>query len=116
MKQRNEINADTSFASAFALPCHIQEILARFDAAGYEAFCVGGCVRDALRGVPPHDWDLCTSALPNQTAALFSDKTCLDIGMKHGTVTVSDGERTEYINNHTYELIELFAAETEEEE
>ena len=102
MKQRNEINADTSFASAFALPCHIQEILSRFDAAGYEAFCVGGCVRDALRGVPPHDWDLCTSALPDQTAALFSDKTCLDIGIKHGTVTVMwDGDPVEITTYRT---------------
>lgn len=74
--------------SAFTLPSYIQEILARFDAAGYEIFCVGGCVRDALRGVTPHDWDLCTSALPEQTLALFPDKPCLTVGIKHGTVTV----------------------------
>ena len=74
--------------SAFTLPSYIQEIIARFDAAGYEIFCVGGCVRDALRGVTPHDWDLCTSALPEQTLALFSDKSCLTVGIKHGTVTV----------------------------
>ncbi|MBE6658414.1 MAG: hypothetical protein E7604_08215 [Ruminococcaceae bacterium] len=81
-------NADASVPSAFALPVFIREILARFDYAGYEAFCVGGCVRDTLRGVEPHDWDLCTSALPDQTAALFSDKPCLDIGIRHGTLTV----------------------------
>lgn len=74
--------------SAFALPSDIQEIIARFDAAGYEVFCVGGCVRDAMRGVTPNDWDLCTSALPEQILSLFSDKSCLTIGIKHGTVTV----------------------------
>ncbi len=81
-------NADATTLSAFALPFYIREIIARFDAAGYEVFCVGGCVRDALRGVTPHDWDLCTSALPEQTLALFTDKTCLTVGIKHGTVTV----------------------------
>ena len=74
--------------SAFALPSDIQDIIARFDAAGYEVFCVGGCVRDLLRGVTPHDWDLCTCALPEQTLSLFPDKHCLTIGIKHGTVTV----------------------------
>ncbi len=81
-------NADALLLSAFALPAYIREILSRFDAAGYEVFCVGGCVRDALRGVVPHDWDLCTAALPEQTLALFADKTCLTVGIKHGTVTV----------------------------
>ena len=81
-------NADASLLSAFALPQYIREILSRFDAAGYEAFCVGGCVRDILRGVVPHDWDLCTAALPEQTLSLFSDKPCLTVGIKHGTVTV----------------------------
>ena len=81
-------NADTTALSAFALPVFIREILARFDAAGYEVFCVGGCVRDLMRGVTPHDWDLCTAALPEQTLALFADKTCLTVGIRHGTVTV----------------------------
>ena len=95
-------NADAALQSAFPLPDPVKEILSRFDAAGYEAFCVGGCVRDALRGVTPHDWDLCTSALPDQTAALFSDKPCLDIGIKHGTVTVIwDGEPVEITTYRT---------------
>ncbi len=85
---RNFSNADASQLSAFALPNYIQEILTRFDAAGYEVFCVGGCVRDILRGVEPHDWDLCTAALPEQTLSLFPDKPCLTVGIKHGTVTV----------------------------
>ena len=85
---QNTTNADASVQSAFALPSYISDIIARFDAAGYEVFCIGGCVRDIMRGVTPHDWDLCTSALPEQTLALFADKTCLTVGIKHGTVTV----------------------------
>ncbi|MBQ7301846.1 MAG: hypothetical protein IJW77_18610 [Clostridia bacterium] len=81
-------NADAHTPSAFAIPAYIREILDRFDRAGYEAWCVGGCVRDALRGTSPHDWDLCTNALPEQTLALFSDKPCLTVGIRHGTVTV----------------------------
>lgn len=96
MTANNTVNADTSVLSAFAIPDAVRDILARFDAAGLEAFCVGGCVRDALRGTAPHDWDLCTAALPGQTLALFSDKPTLTVGMKHGTVTVIwDGEPVE---------------------
>lgn len=56
--------------------------------AGYEAFAVGGCVRDSLLGRTPHDWDICTNALPEQTKAVFSDFRVLDTGLKHGTLTV----------------------------
>ena len=54
--------------------------------AGYEAYPVGGCVRDLLMGVSPHDWDVCTSAPPERTAALFPHTVLT--GMRHGTVTV----------------------------
>lgn len=63
-------------------------ILDRLHAAGYAAYTVGGCVRDALSGRAPHDWDICTSAPPEATMAVFSDRRTLDVGMKHGTVTV----------------------------
>ncbi|CZT55808.1 CCA-adding enzyme [Eubacteriaceae bacterium CHKCI005] len=53
-----------------------------------EAYVVGGCVRDALRGVVPHDWDLCTSETPQQMLELFQDERVLKTGLKHGTVTV----------------------------
>lgn len=56
--------------------------------AGYEAFVVGGCVRDSLIGRTPHDWDICTNALPNQMKEVFSDFRVLDTGLKHGTLTV----------------------------
>lgn len=70
------------------IPRAIADILHRFDEAGIDAYCVGGCVRDALRGVMPHDWDLCTAAEPQVTRALFADKTCLETGIRHGTLTV----------------------------
>ena len=70
------------------LPAAVRALLARFDAAGIEAYCVGGCVRDALRGTIPNDWDLCTAAEPDTTLALFSDCRCLETGRKHGTITV----------------------------
>ena len=46
------------------IPKQVEDILYALNAAGYEAFAVGGCVRDALRGVAPNDWDITTSALP----------------------------------------------------
>ncbi len=93
--------------TAIPLPPPVSRILARFDAIGGEAFCVGGCVRDALRGTVPADWDICTSALPRETLSLFSDCRCLTVGLRHGTVTVfMDGipyEITTYRVDGTYE-------------
>lgn len=62
--------------------------LERLENRGYEAYAVGGCVRDSLLGKTPHDWDLTTSATPEETAGAFSDCRVIDTGMKHGTVTV----------------------------
>ena len=56
--------------------------------AGYAAYAVGGCVRDSLLGLAPHDWDLCTSALPQQVIGLFGAQQCIPTGLQHGTVTV----------------------------
>ena len=59
--------------------------------AGYAAYAVGGCVRDSLLGLVPHDWDLCTSALPQQAIELFGEARCIPTGLQHGTVTVKQG-------------------------
>lgn len=72
----------------FTLPLPVRQLIARLESAGYEAYAVGGCVRDMLCGRLPHDWDLCTSALPEETKACFSDCTVLTMGEKHGTVTI----------------------------
>ncbi len=88
MKKETLIRADCFPLSAQSIPNSILSVLERFDRAEYEAYCVGGCVRDLLRGVAPHDWDLCTAASPDEVLALFSDVPCLTVGLKHGTVTV----------------------------
>ncbi|MCD8159867.1 MAG: HD domain-containing protein [Clostridiales bacterium] len=70
------------------LPPEVAALLERLQARGHEAFVVGGCVRDALRGEAPGDWDVCTSALPEETIACFSDCTVHRTGIRHGTVLV----------------------------
>lgn len=72
----------------FELPPGALEVLRSLNAAGYQAYAVGGCVRDMARGVPPHDYDICTSALPAQTERCFAGERVVETGIKHGTVTV----------------------------
>ena len=71
------------------IPAGAARILKVLEANGYEAYVVGGCVRDSLLGKQPHDWDITTSALPLQVKALFS--RTIDTGLKHGTVTIPSG-------------------------
>ena len=66
-------------------------LLDTLHAAGYAAYAVGGCVRDSLLGRTAHDWDLCTSALPQQVMALFGAEQCIPTGLQHGTVTIKYG-------------------------
>ena len=73
------------------LPAGVLRILGRLQSSGHEAYVVGGCVRDALRRAAPHDWDICTSALPQQVMALFPRQCVRATGLKHGTVTVLQG-------------------------
>lgn len=68
------------------------ELLDTLHRAGYAAYVVGGCVRDSLLGLTPHDWDLCTSALPQQGMELFGAEKCIPTGLQHGTVTVKQGD------------------------
>ena len=68
------------------LPHQVKFIVDTLEHAGYEAFIVGGCVRDIIRGVAPKDWDVATSATPAQAKALFL--RTIDTGIKHGTITV----------------------------
>ena len=66
-------------------------LLARLHGARYAAYAVGGCVRDSLLGRTPQDWDLCTSARPEQVLALFGEGQCIPTGLQHGTVTIKYG-------------------------
>ena len=71
------------------IPPGAAKILRRLEEHGYEAYVVGGCVRDSLLGRNPNDWDITTSALPRQVKALFP--RTIDTGLKHGTVTILEG-------------------------
>lgn len=72
-----------------AVPADVERVVARLVAAGHDAYVVGGCVRDALRGVDPHDWDIATSATPDQTQNVFRQSLYLN---RFGTVVVRQGE------------------------
>lgn len=72
------------------IPQEVCAVLQTLERAGYEAYAVGGCVRDILMGKAPHDWDVTTSALPEETMALF-DHFAIPTGLQHGTVTVRSG-------------------------
>ena len=69
-----------------AMPDKVKEIIRTLRGAGFEAWAVGGCVRDSILGRAPGDWDITTSALPEQTKELFP--RTFDTGIQHGTVTV----------------------------
>ena len=70
------------------LPQAVQYCIASLEAAGFEAYAVGGCVRDSLLGLTPADYDLCTNAKPEETARVFATHQLLHHGQKHGTVGV----------------------------
>lgn len=71
------------------LPDYVKKVIGLLNDAGFEAFAVGGCVRDSLRGCEPHDWDICTAAVPDEVEeALKNSAKIIPTGIKHGTVTV----------------------------
>ena len=72
------------------MPANARRIICTLQKAGFEAYIVGGCVRDAILGKEPDDWDITTSARPEQVKALFS--RTIDTGIAHGTVTVMFGK------------------------
>lgn len=81
----------TAETISFPLDPGAAALLTRLHAAGHAAYAVGGCVRDSLLGQTPHDWDLCTSATPEQVLELFEKAHCIPTGLQHGTVTVKHG-------------------------
>lgn len=78
------------------MPKNVDTAINLLQSAGFEAYAVGGCVRDSLLGKTPNDWDITTSAKPEDMNSVFADFHCIDTGIKHGTVTVViDGEPLE---------------------
>ena len=74
------------------LPVHVRACMDALETRGYAAYAVGGCVRDACLGLTPHDYDLCTSALPQETEAVFRGYRLVTAGKKHGTIGVITSE------------------------
>ena len=70
------------------LPETIEQLLCQLEQAGFAAYAVGGCVRDAALGLQPHDYDLCTSARPEEIQTVFSSMPMFLTGVKHGTVSL----------------------------
>ena len=70
------------------IPTGARKIIARLEQHGYEAYIIGGCVRDSLMGKRPSDWDICTSARAEEMMALFEDKRVIPTGIQHGTLTI----------------------------
>lgn len=78
------------------IPKKVSYIINKLESNGYEAFAVGGCVRDSLLGVEPKDWDITTSAKPSEIKKCFDGYQLIDIGEQHGTIgVVIDGENYE---------------------
>ncbi len=101
----------------FDVPLSVQKALDCLNACGFDACLVGGCVRNWLMGIAPHDFDITTNALPEQTMACFDGYKTVETGLKHGTVTVIiDGEPIEittyradgeYLDNRRPEKVEF---------
>ena len=70
------------------LPKQINKILEMIEKSGEEAYLIGGCVRDAFLGISPQDFDITTSATPEQIKEIFRGEKIIETGIKHGTVTV----------------------------
>ena len=70
------------------MPKNVEMIIEKLILNGYEAYAVGGCIRDSIMGIEPKDWDICTSALPEETKSIFKDYRIIETGIKHGTVTI----------------------------
>lgn len=70
------------------IPSEPWGLMQRLNESGFEAYVVGGCVRDAIMGREPHDWDICTDALPQQVIDLFGEERVARTGLQHGTVMV----------------------------
>ena len=73
-------------SNEIAMPGQVEEIIKRLTDSGFEAYAVGGCVRDSLLNREPGDWDITTSASPRQVKEIF--RRTIDTGIEHGTVTV----------------------------
>lgn len=85
---RYDVNKNEYSTVDLIIPKGAEELMKRLHSAGHTVYVVGGCVRDTLLGRTPHDWDLCTSATPDEMLQIFADHRVIETGLKHGTITV----------------------------
>ena len=80
------------------IPHGANSIIQDLRKAGFDAYVVGGCVRDSLLDLEPKDWDICTSATPLEMKAFFAERNIktIDTGLQHGTITVNLGDSEQY--------------------
>lgn len=76
------------------IPDAAQSIIHKLEEQGYEAYIVGGCVRDSILGRVPHDYDICTSATPEEMMKVFSNERIIPTGLQHGTLTILIGDES----------------------
>ena len=86
--QKEALIASAGGAPVLPLPAPVERALTMLHLAGFEAWAVGGAVRDRLMGREPGDWDVCTAARPEETEAVFAGERLMETGLQHGTVTV----------------------------
>ena len=79
------------------MPENAKGIIDKLRTCGYDAYAVGGCIRDSIMGKIPYDWDICTSALPEEVLEVLGERNIIENGLKHGTVTV-------HIDSENYEI------------
>ena len=118
--KKQRISKSPAEAALFrvAIPDDPKRIMQILIDAGFEAYVVGGCIRDSYLGKEPHDWDICTSALPEQIQECFRGYVVLETGLKHGTLTVllhdnsyevttfrTDGEYTDHRHPDTVQFV-----------
>lgn len=70
------------------MPTYVEKCIKYIERSGFEAYIVGGCVRDSIIGKQPNDWDICTSATPEVIKEIFKNEKTIDVGIEHGTVVV----------------------------
>jgi tRNA nucleotidyltransferase (CCA-adding enzyme) len=90
----------TRTVPSIRVPADVERVVAKLNAAGHEAYVVGGCVRDALRGVDPHDWDVATSAAPDEIQNVFRRSLYLN---HFGTVVVRSGDHEVEVTTYRVE-------------
>lgn len=85
------------------VPMEVEKIIETLEIKGFTAYAVGGCIRDSLMGRTPHDWDICTSAKPEEILSALGTHNIIESGLKHGTVTIKFGDKLYEITTYRSE-------------